>query len=130
MTDHKRDIAKHFADTAGNPANCGCDPDTGCAPCMNCALEDLAKAWLAEHPDDEGEPITPEWLLSAGAIRWKTNSFAFLSRGLRLRMFFREHYERWVVFADQDESDVVLGNPKTRGDIRRLCKALEVECKG
>lgn len=125
---HIRAIAKHFTDTAGNPANCGCDPDTGCVPCLNCALEDLCKAWLKEHPDDEGEPITTEWLLSAGAIPWKDN-YAFLSSGLRLRIWFRPHYERWLVMAEQDDSDVILGNYKTRGDIRRLCKALEVPCK-
>ena len=72
----------------------------------------LVDAWLAEHPADEDEPVWSGW---AGA-----------------RAFNRGMGVEW----DQERLAVVIGmancrtktNP-TRGDVRRLCRALGVELK-
>lgn len=43
------------------------NPPTGSDPVeVNHARAILADAYLAEHPDDDGEPVTAEWLESLG----------------------------------------------------------------
>ena len=60
----------------------------------------LAQAFLAEHPEDDDELVTVAWLEEIG-----------------LNLL---------------DSKYLLGRTyyKTRGDVRRLCKALEIEMKG
>jgi hypothetical protein len=99
------------------------------------ALKLLADAWLAEHPVDDDEPVTEEWLLSVGFS--KKNS-AWASIG-----FDDEIYERYLGI--EEDFSLALGEhdflglnaiyvpfpgaAKTRGDVRRLCKALGVPLK-
>lgn len=66
----------------------------------------LAKAYLAEHPVDDDEPVTNEWLWSLPLYRkaiWRwTNNFVFDVSGQSAPC-------------------------KTRGDVRRLLAALGIE---
>lgn len=76
----------------------------------------LAKAWLTEHPaEDGGESVTDEWLEVIG-----------FNRGGCLDVGY------WVIecqkLALRLNSYQVKENP-TRGDVRRLCKALGIELK-
>lgn len=89
----------------------------------------LAQQYTIEHPADDAEPVTEDWLRSVG---WS------------LKSVFREMYHeptmlRWAMPVLQADMGVwSIGEmreqlryaPKTRGDVRRLCAALGVELKG
>lgn len=64
-------------------------------------------AALAEHPADDDEPITEEWLESSGALDALTEAFGML------------HISDGVVRVGKGLS--------TRGEVRRLCEALGIE---
>lgn len=83
-------------------------------------LEDrrlIAKAYLAEHPADNDEPITDSWLRKIG--------FQDMETGLESQ----DH----VVIVNAWGMDFTVCNgkpkPETRGDVRRLAKALGLELK-
>lgn len=76
-----------------------------------------ARAVLAEHPADDGEPVTDEWLESIGHPTPPEPP----QRG----------GHRWMVLVvDGKGSSYRLPNAATRGDVRRLCRALGVTLRG
>ena len=96
---------------------------------------ELAKAWLAEHPADDAEPLTAEWLKSVG----------FTDRGERPgRSMAIHHFPptgeymltfKWIgatmILAYVFDSMVAESKRDwTRGDARRLCAALGIGLKG
>lgn len=74
----------------------------------------LAKAYLTEHLLDDDEPVTEEWLETIGFDHGYLDAdyWVIECRKLALRL----------------NSYPVKENP-TRGDVRRLCKALGIELK-
>lgn len=92
------------------------------------AAERIAKVWLAENQTDDGELIKPEWLEELGF----GDSFNFtyekryeLCDGVRVMFFACQAPKRW-------RSELWVGKKitpteLTRGQVRRLCKALGVE---
>ena len=77
---------------------------------------------LAEHPADDDEPVTEDWLLSVGhhhrvsedSTRWTPNS-------VRLGP---------TVFSIETDMGYGVDIPvKTRGDVRHLCAGLGIELK-
>lgn len=107
-------------------------------PGLRLSIEDtaaVANAYLAEHPADDGEPVTADWLQSVGFGRHMqpaANCDLSLQAG-DFRLFVavaiptRERYgfkpERWAV------NEVWLpeaATPATRGHVRRLCAALGI----
>ncbi len=81
----------------------------------------LAQAYLAEHPADDEEPITEAWLRSVGfddehRLDWKNLVIKFC-------VPIRDNF--WDFYLNSTQ----IKPPKTRGDVRRLCKALGVELK-
>ena len=89
----------------------------------------MASAWLAEHPADDDEPISPEWLRSVG----------FTLTDAHVRYYSNRSRPPFVVviasdgrlrLAVQNGSDVEGGDvcqKPTRGDVRRLCRALGIK---
>lgn len=76
----------------------------------------LARAWLADHPEDDGEPVTKEWLESIGwttYLIWpsipmpKDNLLEWRGGGL------------WI-----ENTPICL--VKTRGAVRRLMAELSI----
>ncbi len=88
----------------------------------------LAQAYLAEHPADDGETVTEEWLpISAMGIAG--------TKRLGYIVASRDDLELEIVYLPQCGplppaisigSRVVIRNP-TRGDVRRLCNALRIK---
>ena len=91
-------------------------------------IHDVCRAWLAEHPADDDIAVTVEWLQSVGLINqwyddaWGTNQYGeeigiaicVPSGGVMLAT-------NGYITAPKD-----LVCP-TRGDVRRLARALRVE---
>jgi hypothetical protein len=95
----------------------------------NCAAWQLAKAYLAEHPADDEEPVNEEWLRSIG---------------LKLRMGFGfpvtktmslwDSRNGWGLYfhgglGDSAEGETKIANVATRGQVRRLLVALGIAAK-
>lgn len=91
----------------------------------------LADAYLAEHPTDDDEPISDEWLMETYGFDRCNND---QDLGGTFSLVAYEHCEweiRSYVYAVYDGHDHShdLGKPKTRGHVRRLCAALGIEPK-
>lgn len=91
----------------------------------------LAQAWLAEHPEDDGEPVTEEWFRSVvggGDFQaWSDGSktpAAFCDAELSI------YIDEVGLICLRLETDLYgidfLPQVKTRGDVRRLCRALGI----
>lgn len=78
----------------------------------------IAMAYLAEHPADDGEAITDDWLdtvIVKGLLDWN----------------YREdtHWRCLEVFIHDWWHDYPLPSGATRGTVRRLASALGIELK-
>jgi hypothetical protein len=91
----------------------------------------LAKVYLVEHPDDDGEFVDKEWLVDIFgrdlfAERWKRYALMLCCKS--------DLIVSWCPACDDLAPCLCIGtsvikeNP-TRGDVRRLCKALGIELK-
>jgi hypothetical protein len=89
-------------------------------------FEEIARHVLAEHPADDGEAITPEWLLSVGFTldheMEPPRDPVYCIRSL----LWRPHYFGVNQGTWQFGPVTIDQNPKTRGDVRRLCAALGI----
>ena len=102
----------------------------------------LAIAYLAEHPVDDDEPVTPEWLATNGFHRQQQPASSNIfgsdkcvpAAGSVLPIVAIEFPRRnsrevpiWAVWVYGYERNQNFC--PTRGDVRRLCKALGIELK-
>lgn len=83
----------------------------------------IANRIVAEHPADEGEPITDAWLREIGFV--DGNMPGDLTSSPIVRGISTRSGEYWVV-----RSYPLPYVPKTRGQLRKLLEALGVETKG
>lgn len=87
----------------------------------------LADAFLAEHPPDEDEPITPEWL--NGLLPWDRQEITDCGKWVRWDHLFNGNELRVDVCCDWftlDVNDDRWPIPLyTRGQLLRLLKELE-----
>ena len=105
-------------------------PDHG-AMSAEAAIE-AAEKYLAEHPADDDEPVTVEWLESVGFRKTSSTDEALGGPSHHIN-----YVTKWVAFGPgisewyvtEYGNSVFLPTPKTRRDVRRLCKALGIELK-
>lgn len=90
--------------------------------------EKLARAYLAEHPADGGEPITEEWLQSVGFEPRKGSKFHFVYDAAPYMTIMWDYREDELMIGHA-QTWKRLGDNRTRGDVRRLCRALGIELK-
>lgn len=93
----------------------------------------IAAAYLADHPADDAEPVTKEWLLSVGFDDRRNG----VSMGLGLRVNGGPHLycscnapgvtPDWYF---DDGRLIACNDLLTRGHVRRLCAALGVPLTG
>lgn len=81
----------------------------------------VVAAYLAAHPADDGEPVTVEWLDAVGFVGGKF--YRDRVRGPLLRGVSDAGDEYWSIRSYPIPNDA---KPKTRGEVRRLLKALGV----
>jgi hypothetical protein len=95
---------------------------------------DVAYAYLAEHPADDDEPISFEWL-EAGESEWDTMSSGDhgyyrlheLSYAIYQLDYAMSSNEVWVMFTHRRDFERLATGIKTRGQLRRLIAALKGE---
>lgn len=94
----------------------------------------VARAWLAEHPADDGEPVSAEWLMVTGWVDVAEPG------GGPLYTFCRPDHGGAVLTLEGDHRCLMafLGHPDgapwpcdiyTRGQVRELLRALGIEVK-
>ena len=90
----------------------------------------VAAAYLAEHPADDAEPVTEDWLLSIGFTRNKIDQVILIleSKDLGRAMTYITISPCELCIESDDGGSIWLGE-RTRGDVRTLCRALGVEMK-
>ncbi len=134
---------------SGGNWTCRCDPDFSADQCENCRLSDeicdVTQAYLAEHKADDDTPVTWEWL-KAVSHDWiaKEIDGSFFGWASFFLVNDKDHQVRLDIVWDGSEygvTDLVslekhngdsqaveLVNSwvKTRGDVRRLCRALGI----
>ena len=85
----------------------------------------MAKNYLAEHPADDDELVTDEWLRSVG-FKEEENELRSLSIG-------HDSIVCWDAYDDALPTFWVraweLQHIQTRGQVRNLCKALGINLK-
>jgi hypothetical protein len=83
----------------------------------------------AEHPADEDEPITAQWLSECGG-RMDDPSFAF-EQSRYATLFLYLHAKTPMCWLCSEGNDKVpLPFPATRGQFRRLAESLGIDIKG
>lgn len=95
-------------------------------------MDTLTEAYLAEHPADDGEPVTEEWLRSVGFVRMQQPAAGN-------DMILRNEAGNCLTYYPARRGDPagplwgVVGEwlpkplrPATRGDVRRLLLALGI----
>lgn len=85
----------------------------------------LAEAYLSEHPADDGEVVTKEWLRSIGFEPDSTRPTWGLEFGPVLVTFTGAVSLKVEICSCQDAALDVKISP-TRSDVRRLCAALGI----
>lgn len=97
----------------------------------------VAKAYLTEHPADDGEPLTADWLDAItrdkeGASHWRLSNGPRAAGAVAVEVVMRPSYctvevcgrllrEWWPLADDAGRRQY------TRGDLRRLCAALGID---
>ncbi len=95
-------------------------------PLLDCDEKDVSQAYLAEHPADDGEPITKEWLLSIGsAYHSVLHQFAIGKYG-QIRILFWPRANRCEWFLEVLKEMIEIPRQSTRGQFRRLLSALGI----
>ncbi len=87
-----------------------------------CAIT-LAKAYLAEHPDDDAEPLDEPFLLACGFVYLEAFR-EYAKSGIRFHAKVAGMPEHWTLFGVG-----CLDHLKTRGQLRALLTALGIEAK-
>lgn len=86
---------------------------------MDAAARELADAYLAEHPADDGDLVTGEWLVAHGFD--SADSFAWDLHPIRMEWFQGDTWEAVISNA------VIVPDMGTRGAVRRLLACLGVQ---
>ncbi len=87
-------------------------------------MNTIIEAYLAEHPADDAEPITGEWLRTTSAytfVELPDNDGTNVL--FEIEPFGPDEYRPQL---SEGSDMIVLRRLKTRGDLRRLCAALGV----
>lgn len=97
-------------------------PDHG-GRCEFCCAAKVVNAWLAEHPSDDDEPVTEEWLREIGFTYDDEWGATYIYGYKTFPLWYEDLCGEW------GWGEAELPSPKTRGDVRRLCRALGIELK-
>lgn len=80
---------------------------------------------------DDGELVTADWLRSVATPSTLSEAvYGYWLEGMGISInVCRDSRSRWMVELNQDDARIALGEYKTRGDIRTLCRAIGLELK-
>jgi hypothetical protein len=90
----------------------------------------VCRAWLAEHPADDENPVDVEWLISVG-FKWSNEDIGEgylwinnLKSGNKFDLIYLPTSCVWLL---SDEINELTLDVRTRGDVRSLAKGLKIE---
>jgi hypothetical protein len=93
----------------------------------------LAKAYLDEHPADDGEAVTEEWLRAVGFDKQGLLWFGGARLYIGAKWDGGTHSAEIQVGGGSGyygcDHTIDLPKPQTRGEVRRLCQCLGIEIK-
>lgn len=94
-------------------------------------LADLARAYLAEHPADDGEPVSEAWLESVGLVSDgpPNPTYTAESKGSRGGPVCTLNVELWMGCDGFSVGTVyreLIPTADTRGEFRALCRVLRI----
>lgn len=92
-------------------------------------IQILIGAWLAEHPEDDDQSIDTKWLLSVG-FEWnenETSDYLLINNTNGGNKFDLVYLPTSCVWLLSDEVNELTLDIRTRGDVRRLARALRVQ---
>jgi hypothetical protein len=87
---------------------------------VSAAIE-LAELVMADSPEDDDEPVDVEWLASLG-FKVYDHGLAYLAKA-NLNI----HVAKEMAYIELLHDNMKLPHLRTRGDVRRLARALRVE---
>lgn len=91
--------------------------------------ETLADAYAAEHPTDDAEPVTAEWLESVGFVKlFNRGRLLHAKRSDGGSLATNIAMTAWTI-TDMKNSCTSVPRQVIRGAVRRLCVALGIELK-
>lgn len=104
---------------------------------LQCDRAAIADLYLDEHPEDDDEPVTDQWFKEAGAeyfgeaLMWSWRIGGLTVMGVLPARLPDGCWSYRTRFDDKYCGSGIVDLPpqKTRGDVRRLCKAIGVELK-
>jgi hypothetical protein len=88
----------------------------------------LARCYLSDHPQDDGELVTEEWLDRVLPMKNDSNWTLFKHMPLQIEIE-GPHGGFWLWILTDEEVPHRIREIKTRGDVRLLCRALGIELK-
>lgn len=100
-------VIKHLGDSLNSGATVG-------------DMHDVCRAWLAEHPEDSDEAVTAEWLNATDLKLLEFGDWA-IADNIKIAECMDGKYR--AIIGDSSIELVMA----TRGDVRRLARALRVE---
>lgn len=89
----------------------------------------LAKFIRREHPADDDEPFTMEWVGTVGGKSDGSGDWFFIRDEETFATVRFTHDYDWNIYAEIGTDDPLQVEMKTRSDLRRLCKGLKIELK-
>lgn len=91
-------------------------------------LRVVADLYLAEHRADDCESVTEDWLRSVGAVHDEHPIKWTFQRKDAMDIGLWHVYDGWKAMLLHTEhwSSCIVRGIKTRGDVRRLCAALNI----
>lgn len=86
-------------------------------------VTDLADAYLAEHPADDADDITEDWLREIGFTYDDEWGATYIYGYKTFPLWYEDLCGEW------GWGEAELPTPKTRGEVRRLMAALGIEAR-
>ena len=131
-----------------DPCDVYCDPATkfgehwssghraAASSSYNLDCQELAEAFIAEHPADDDETLTDEWLSSVADKRTQWGGgepFYFIDKGYyvgTMQIIKRKPEYRkttlYFIAIDDEEGAFIVSGVATRGKLRQACAFLEI----
>jgi hypothetical protein len=91
---------------------------------------EVAAAYLDEHPADDGEAVTEEWLLAVGFQKheWHPSKVTFVrADALDIGLWNVDDGWKAMVLMSEHSASCIRRGLRTRGEVRRLCQCLGIE---
>ena len=92
-------------------------------------IMEVSRAFLAEHPADDGEAIDEAWLRSVSFMQESGFYFFRTAQDGLGRVKWLKIAPNGITYVQCDVFEMQLHDVKTRGELRALLRALKIDTK-